>query len=109
MADEVVIISTQEILVVTEEVAGEVVETVGQGPQGAKGDRGEVGPPGSSLVFQVPVAATVWTINHNLETRPGATCFTVGGMEIEGTIQHLSDNVLTITFLLPVAGYARIN
>lgn len=53
------------------------------------------------------VANTVWTINHNLGIYPVVQARNSTGAVIEGTIQHVSTNQLTITFATSQSGGAR--
>lgn len=76
---------------------------------GQQGPRGRSGAAGSGFDFTQPTAATVWTINHNLGLRPDVATYRLGGTEMKGAVQHLSDNTLTVTFNSPVAGYARVS
>lgn len=54
-------------------------------------------------------ASDTWTIAHNLGLRPSVATFATGGLEMLGTVLHLSDNVLQISFGVPVTGLARLN
>lgn len=79
-----------------------------EGPQGPKGDTGDVGPPGvGGFDFTQSTPAATWTINHNLGYRPGVDLFTVGGVEMEAEVVHLSLNTTLVYFLTPTAGSAR--
>lgn len=93
-----------EILVATETAT----EVQVPGLQGPKGDPGERGAPGAGYIHTQSVAATVWTVNHDLGIRPSVATFSLGGVEIIGAVQHLSINTLTITFNTAIAGTARI-
>lgn len=75
---------------------------------GVQGPPGPAGPAGSSYEHTQAVAATVWTVPHNLGYRPGVTVLTTGGLEVLADVLHLSANTLTITFLAPLAGTARL-
>jgi len=72
---------------------------------------GFVGPagPASGFSFEQPSASATWTIAHNLGYRPGVSCFTTGGQSLVGTVTHLSENTLTVTFAVPIAGVARLS
>lgn len=59
--------------------------------------------------FVQALAASVWVINHNLGYRPAVQTFTTGGLEIGGTVLHLSLNQTTVTFKGPLAGTARLS
>lgn len=62
-----------------------------------------------SFVWEQPTAATVWTVAHNLGIKPSVQVFSLGGVEMLGTIQHLSSDVCQISFNNAVAGTARFN
>lgn len=70
------------------------------------GLQGRPGSPGFDHSQTAP--ATVWTINHNLGFRPSVQTFSVGGVEMLGSVQHISLNTLTLTFAAAVAGTARL-
>lgn len=54
---------------------------------------------------------TVWVVQHNLGYRPaGILAFDdVSGNRIHGLINHVSDNIFTITYLQPFSGYAYVS
>lgn len=79
-----------------------VVEVVDTGPQGPRGDSG------SGYVFTQISPLAIWNINHNLGYKPALNSFTSGGLNIEGSVLHLSNNQLTITFNTPTSGTARL-
>jgi hypothetical protein len=53
--------------------------------------------------------ATVWTINHNMGWRPNVSAFDTLGREIVGDVHHVSDNQLTLTFSVTLAGEAYLS
>lgn len=61
----------------------------------------------ASYIFTQVAPSEQWTINHNLGFRPIVMLLNSGGMEIDGEIVHLSENVVTASFGVPVAGMAR--
>lgn len=63
---------------------------------------------GSAYLHTQTVPAAVWTINHNLGTRPAVAILDAGGNEIEADVTHLSMNQLVIRFAIPIAGVARL-
>jgi hypothetical protein len=71
--------------------------------------QGPPGPAGAGLTHTQATPSDLWTVAHNLGTRPAVATFSVGGVEMWGTVMHLSTSVLQISFLTPVAGTARIN
>lgn len=52
------------------------------------------------------VAATTWTINHNLGFRPAVTILSVGGKEMIAELLHTSVNQVQVFFDTAVAGIA---
>ena len=54
----------------------------------------------------VPLA--VWTVNHNLGTRPAVAIVDSGGNEVEADVVHMSANQLLIRFAIPFTGLARL-
>lgn len=54
------------------------------------------------------VAASVWTINHNLGMRPAVTILDSGGMEVEADVMHTNANQTVIRFAIPISGVARL-
>lgn len=84
-----------------------------QGPAGPKGDTGDPGPKGdkgdvAGFAFTQTSPAVMWIIPHNLGVRPTVSIYSVGGIEMLGTVQHLSENTLQIGFAAPTAGFARL-
>ena len=80
-----------------------------KGDPGDKGDKGDPGPSGAGFDYTQASPADTWTIAHNLGYRPSVSTFTPGGLEMMGSAQHLSNDVLQITFTQAVAGTARLN
>lgn len=82
------------------------------GPQGIQGLVGPRGPSGLSgaagLNFTQTLAATTWTISHNLGYIPAVMSFSVGGVEMVGTVINIDSNNLQIQFNEAVAGSARL-
>lgn len=75
---------------------------------GAPGPPGPAGASGGSYVHSQGSAATVWTINHNLGYHPNVTAF-AGATEIEGDIDHINANTLTITYSYAISGVAYLS
>jgi hypothetical protein len=59
------------------------------------------------LSFTQGVAATVWTITHNLSYKPVIQTWDSTGAQIIGTIQHVSNNQATVTFATSQSGAGR--
>jgi len=53
------------------------------------------------------VAATTWTVNHNLGHRPSVELLNTAGHEIDADVVHVSDNQCTVHLTLALAGSAR--
>lgn len=64
--------------------------------------------PDSGRLHVQSVASTDWTIAHNLGYRPSVEVRTDGGVVRQVAVHHLSDFTLTISFLLPSTGTARL-
>lgn len=74
-----------------------------------RGPPGPAGQGGGSVGYehtQLSPAAT-WNINHNLGYRPSVSVFSVGGVEVNAEVVHLSNNQTQVSFNTPYAGFAR--
>lgn len=67
-----------------------------------------LGSGGDAFDYVQATPSTAWTIAHNRGVYLTPRTFTVGGVEMVGATQHLSNNVVIVSFLLPVAGFARL-
>lgn len=85
----------------------EIAETPARIDIAPTGERGPQGPAGVSYTHLQPAAAITWTINHNLGFRPAISLFTVGGVEFDAAITHISDNQAVVSLAIPTAGAAR--
>lgn len=72
------------------------------------GPQGIPGPASAFYEHTQSTPATLWTIAHNLGFRPSVAVTTTGGVEVLADVQHLSENTLTVTFLVAMAGIARL-
>lgn len=81
------------------------------GPEGPQGDTGPQGPSGDFAVYVFPQIAptTHWVVNHGLGVRPNVTVVDTAGTVVEGDIDYVSDNVLTIDFAYGFAGEAYLS
>ena len=61
------------------------------------------------FVHTQAVAATVWTITHNLNGYPNVTTIDPGGGVIVGTVDYVTVNQLTVTHGSPYAGTAYLS
>lgn len=61
-----------------------------------------------AYLFTQRVPAIQWVINHNLGYKPSVYPTTLGGLEIEASVQHTSDNQCIVSFSAATAGHARL-
>jgi hypothetical protein len=101
MSDEVIIVEPIVQNITVAPVIPNVVIT-SPGPQGAPGSAGVF------YVHQQPTAASVWTINHNLNAEPTAVVLDSAGTQCEGTFSYPSRQVMIITFTAPFTGTAYV-
>lgn len=91
-----------------------IVEVAEQGPAGPRGEKGDKGDPGEVLGVAFyrhvqPIAATVWTIEHNLDMQPQVTIVDSVGRVVDGTIDYNDDSTITLTFSQAFAGEAYLS
>ena len=55
------------------------------------------------------VAASIWTINHNLGKFPSVTVVDSGGTQIEGDVVYDDPDNVTVSFSSPFGGKAHLN
>jgi hypothetical protein len=60
-----------------------------------------------SYVHAQTAARTEWIVNHGLGYKPSVTVYTIGGVEVEAEVVHISDYQLRVRFASPQTGYAR--
>jgi hypothetical protein len=72
------------------------------GPQGTPGNDGH-------FEFTSSEPESLWIISHNLGFRPNVTSFDDEGNVVVGAIVHINNNVLSIDFSIPVAGFALLS
>jgi len=48
-----------------------------------------------------------WIVNHGLGYKPSVSVYTIGGVEVEAEVVHISDSQLRVRFGSPQRGYAR--
>jgi hypothetical protein len=88
------------------------VTTVTAGTPGIQGAPGGGGPGGSGDLYYLhtqSAAASMWTITHNLGKFPSVTIVDSAGDQVEGNVDHLSANSLTVTFSSAFGGRAFLN
>lgn len=98
--DNVVVSSTDQVVTVSLGTSG---------PQGPKGDPGEVQYVDLSYVHDQVSAASVWTINHNLEFIPNITVVDSSGNVVEGSYNYPDSNTVILTFSHSFAGKAYLS
>lgn len=77
----------------------------------APGPQGQPGSFNSSDIFYVhtqALAASTWTINHNLNGQPTAVVLDSAGTQCEGTFSYPSANQMIITFSAAFTGTAYV-
>ena len=62
-----------------------------------------------NFVFNKEVAATTWNITHNLNKFPDIYIKDTDGNDIEGIVQYIDVNNLTVVFSIAIAGTAYLN
>jgi hypothetical protein len=60
-----------------------------------------------SYVHNQTTPQSEWIVNHGLGYKPTVSVYTVGGVEMEAEIVHISDYQLRVRFGVPQTGYAR--
>lgn len=71
--------------------------------------RGPPGTPGNAAntyEHTQSAASAIWTINHNLGSRPLIMLYSIGWVEVEAEIVHLDANTAQALFVSPVTGFA---
>lgn len=80
-----------------------------QGPQGPQGPQGLPGDPTTTRYVHNQVSPTItWSITHGLGYRPSVVTTNSIGDTLNGYVDHVNDNTLTITFGGAVSGYAYL-
>lgn len=78
------------------------------GPTGPTGDTGPTGPTGVVGYSETFGAAGSWVVNHNLGRHPfSSTVQTLGGVEIDVAVQHVTVNQSVVSFDAPTAGVVK--
>lgn len=90
----------------------DVISSLG-GVAGPAGPAGAQGPPGASgtatFAYQQGVAASAWTITHNLGKYPSAVVVDSAGAVVEGDIIYVSMNEIVMLFTAAFSGSAYLN
>jgi len=98
---------------ITKQINSVIVSTVGvQGPKGDTGPAGANGTNGingGNFTFEQQTSSALWSVTHNLGYRPAVTVQDYGKINLEGDLNHINANTLTITFSEAVSGYAYLS
>jgi hypothetical protein len=73
--------------------------------KGPKGDQGDDG----HFEYTKVTPESLWIVTHSLGFRPNVTTFDDEGTTVVGAIVHINNNVLSIDFSTPVAGFALLS
>ena len=72
-----------------------------------------VGPPGapggSTYVHTQALAASVWTVAHNLARRPSVTVTDHLGVAVLADVSYLDNNLVQVTHSTAITGFAYCN
>jgi hypothetical protein len=85
------------------------------GPQGPKGETGAAGANGTNginggnFTFEQQTPSASWSITHNLGYRPAVTVQDYGKIILEGELNHITANNLTVKFSEAISGYAYLS
>jgi len=105
-------------------MAGDVASSVASGKYvrqiivSAPGPQGPAGTNGIAASEIVPLVsyrhlqstpAIIWTVLHNLNFFPNVTVFDSGESQIEGTVTHINETQLTISFSEAISGKAHLS
>lgn len=107
MSGEDVLVRVAEVAVIHTQVAAATIVNV-QVQGGVAGPRGSAGSSAGITHIQT-VSSTVWNITHSLGYYPNVSSFDSIGDQIEGDIDHIDNNSLTITFSASVSGVAYLS
>jgi len=82
------------------------------GPQGPGGVDGVQADDIVGLVSKTHTqnaALTTWTVSHNLNFYPNVTVINTAGDQVEGSVTHIDETQLTISFSIATAGKAHLS
>ena len=67
------------------------------------------GPPNTFFRFSQMVPSSLWDITHNLGRKTAVTVTDSAGSPVEGEVEYVSNNRLTVAFSAPFAGEATLS
>ena len=79
------------------------------GATGASGPPGTSGDADNTFIYTQSTPAAVWLINHGLGRYPAVDVVDSSNSEVDGDLQYLDSNHLSITFSAPFSGEAYLN
>jgi hypothetical protein len=82
------------------------------GPQGPAGTNGVAASDIVPLVSYRHLQSTpadTWTVIHNLNFFPNVTVFDSGESQVEGSVTHINETTLSITFSSSISGKAHLS
>ena len=85
------------------------VELGTSGPQGPKGDNGEVLYVDLSYVHNQTIASDTWTITHGLQFIPNITVVDSAGTVVEGSYNYPDENTIVASFSGAFSGKAYLS
>jgi hypothetical protein len=80
-----------------------------QGPAGSKGTQAGDIPALVSYIHNQLASTDSWTVTHNLSFYPNVTVYDSSGSMVEGSVTHINEKSLTITFSSSLAGKAYLS
>lgn len=103
----VIAITQDDMSVIEVETSAQTVVEVGYSQPGGGGS----GPSGGAGYFaqQFQAANTFFTVNHNLNQFPAVVFVNNGGEPVQGDIDYVNANTVTITFTAAESGWVYCN
>lgn len=80
-----------------------------QGPGGVDGVQNSDIPDLVAYTHNQSAISSTWTVVHNLNFYPNVTVFDSGESQIEGSVTHIDETRLTITFSSGISGKAHLS
>ena len=93
----------------TQLVSRQGLESGLPGPEGPEGGTGPEGPPAKTFEHTQGAPSALWTIVHKLKRFPSVVVQDTAGDSVEGIVEYISNEELTITFSAAFSGVAYLN